>query len=311
MGRAEKARERRESRLREVAHQRSIPYTEEEKWWSPKTVAVVTGSNRGIGFAIARQLGRHGLHVIITSRHSDEGQAAMLLLQKEGLNVNHHPLDVLDSTSVKLFAEWILENYEGLDILVNNAGVNFNTGSDNSVEFAERVIETNYFGTKRVIESMVPLMRSAFNARIVNTSSRLGRLNGRRNRLGDVNQRKQLSDDSQLCEELIDVTVGKFLEEVKNGCWESGGWPQIYTDYSVSKLAVNAYTRLIAKKLSIEHERKICVNCYCPGWVKTAMTGWAGNMTTEEGADTAVWLALFPGEPPTGKFFAERREISF
>nr|VVW82748.1 unnamed protein product [Nymphaea colorata] len=130
-------------------------------------------------------------------------------------------------------------------------------------------------------------------------------------RLGDVNQRKQLSDDSQLCEELIDVTVGKFLEEVKNGCWESGGWPQIYTDYSVSKLAVNAYTRLIAKKLSIEHERKICVNCYCPGWVKTAMTGWAGNMTTEEGADTAVWLALFPGEPPTGKFFAERREISF
>ncbi|KAF3771984.1 Salutaridine reductase [Nymphaea thermarum] len=122
-----------------------------------------------------------------------------------------------------------------------------------------------------------------------------------RHRLGDVNRRKQLSDDSQLCEELIDVTVGKFLEEVKNGCWESGGWPQIYTDYSVSKLAVNAYTRLIAKKLSIEHEQKICMNCYCPGWVKTAMTGWAGNMTTEEGADTAVWLALFPGEPPTGK----------
>ncbi|KAF3776747.1 (+)-neomenthol dehydrogenase [Nymphaea thermarum] len=88
-----------------------------KRWWSPKTVAVVTGSNRGIGFEIARQLGRHGLHVIITSRHSDEGQAAMLLLQKEGLNINHHPLDVLDSTSVKLFAEWILENYDGLDIL--------------------------------------------------------------------------------------------------------------------------------------------------------------------------------------------------
>ncbi|CAN6464509.1 unnamed protein product [Victoria cruziana] len=235
----------------------------------------------------------------------------MLLLQKEGLNVNYHELDIIDSTSVKLFADWVLETYGALDILVNNAGVNFNTGSDNSVEFAERVIETNYFGTKRVIESMVPLMRAAFSARIVNTSSRLGRLNGRRNRLGDVNLRKQLSDDGQLSEELIDATVGKFLEEAKNGCWQSGRWPSIYTDYSVSKLAVNAYTRLIANKFSTEHGQQIRVNCYCPGWVKTAMTGWAGNYTTEEGADTAVWLALFPGEPPTGKFFAERREISF
>ncbi|KAF3771657.1 hypothetical protein EJ110_NYTH59867 [Nymphaea thermarum] len=83
-------------------------------------------------------------------------------------------------------------------MLVNNAGVNFNTGSDNSVEFAERVIETNYFGTKRVIESMVPLMRSAFNARIVNTSSRLGRLNGRRNSLVRRRQPGEFSGDPLL-----------------------------------------------------------------------------------------------------------------
>lgn len=65
---------------------------------------------------------------------------------------------------------------------MNNAGVNFNLGSDNSVEHAEEVMSTNYFGTKRMVESMVPLMKSsAFGARIVNVSSRLGRLNGRRN----------------------------------------------------------------------------------------------------------------------------------
>ena len=65
---------------------------------------------------------------------------------------------------------------------MNNAGVNFNLGSDNSVENARKVVETNYFGTKWMIEAMIPLMKpSIVGARIVNVSSRLGRLNGRRN----------------------------------------------------------------------------------------------------------------------------------
>jgi NAD(P)-dependent dehydrogenase (short-subunit alcohol dehydrogenase family) len=65
---------------------------------------------------------------------------------------------------------------------VNNAGVNFNFGSDNSVENAHKVIETNYYGTKRMIEAMIPLMKvSPAGGRIVNVSSRLGRLNGKRN----------------------------------------------------------------------------------------------------------------------------------
>lgn len=65
---------------------------------------------------------------------------------------------------------------------VNNAGVNYNLGSDNSVEFAETVVSTNYHGTKNMTEAMIPLMRqSPHGARIVNVSSRLGRVNGRRN----------------------------------------------------------------------------------------------------------------------------------
>lgn len=65
---------------------------------------------------------------------------------------------------------------------INNAGVSYNTGSENSVECAENVINTNYFGTKNIIKAVIPLMRSsAEGARIVMVSSRLGRLNGRRN----------------------------------------------------------------------------------------------------------------------------------
>lgn len=65
---------------------------------------------------------------------------------------------------------------------VNNAGVNFNIGSDNLVENAPVVIDTNYNGTKRMIEAMIPLMKAtAAGGRIVNVSSRLGRLNGKQN----------------------------------------------------------------------------------------------------------------------------------
>lgn len=107
--------------------------------------------------------------------------------------------------------------------------------------------------------------------------------------------------------------VMKFLEQVKQDSWSPDDWPQMYTDYSVSKLAVNAYTRLMARRLLDRPEgQKIFINCFCPGWVKTAMTGWEGNISAEEGADTGVWLALLPQEQATiGKFFAERREMSF
>lgn len=124
--------------------------------------------------------------------------------------------------------------------------------------------------------------------------------------------REQLSDVENLTEELIDGVVTTFLQQVEDGSWKSGGWHRTFTDYSVSKMAVNAYTRFMARKLSDRSEgEKIFINCYCPGWVKTALTGYAGSITVEDGADTGVWLSLIPEQAITGKFFAERREIKF
>lgn len=309
----EKSKEKRDKRLQEISLLRTIPYSDHQRWWSKETIAVVTGGNRGIGFEISRQLADHGVTVILTSRDASVGVESIKVLQEGGLDVACHQLDVLDSSSINQFSEWLQENYGGLDILVNNAGVNFNFGSDNSVENARNVIETNYYGTKRMIEAMIPLMKpSTAGARIVNVTSRLGRLNGKRNKLENEALREQLSDVETLSEELIDETVSTFLQQVENGTWTSGGWPQTFTDYSVSKLAVNAYTRFMAKKLSERPEgQKIYINCYCPGWVKTALTGYAGSVTVEEGADTGVWLSLLPDQAITGKFFAERREIHF
>ncbi|KAJ4728908.1 (+)-neomenthol dehydrogenase [Melia azedarach] len=250
-GKKEKAKERREKRLQEISLLRTIPYSDHQRWWSSETLAVVTGANRGIGFEIARQLAAHGLTVILTSRDTSVGLEAAKVLQEGGLNVDVHQLDVLDSTSIQEFCDWVVEKYGGIDILVNNAGVNYNLGSDNSVEFAKEVIATNYYGTKNMIKAMIPLMRpSAVGARIVSVSSRLGKVNGRRNRLEDPRLRQELDDLDILSEEIIDRTVSTFLQQVEEGTWESGGWPQTFTDYSMSKLAVNAYTRLMAKELS-------------------------------------------------------------
>ncbi|XP_047339303.1 carbonyl reductase [NADPH] 1-like [Impatiens glandulifera] len=318
----EKARLQREDRRHQISLLRSVPYSDQQRWWSKETIAVVTGANRGIGYEIARQLSINGLTVVLTARDAVVGEEAVKVL-KEGdcINVVFHQLDITDHSSICLFTDWLLKNYGGLDILVNNAGVNYNLGSDNSVEFAEQVIKTNYFGTKNMIKAMIPLMMrcSRFGARIVNVSSRLGRINGRRNRIGDVKLRQQLEDLDTLSEELIDKTVLNFLEEVKDSSsCVSSKWPQTYTDYSMSKLAVNCYTRMMAKTLSDrpdeeeEEGHQIYINCYCPGWVKTAMTGWAGHTSPEEGADTAVWLSLLSSDQlVTGKFFAERREINF
>ncbi|KAL5071042.1 hypothetical protein RYX36_021929 [Vicia faba] len=309
----EKAKERREKRLQEIHLLRSIPYSDHQSWWSKETVAVVTGGNRGIGFEICRQLATHGLTVILTSRDASAAAESIKVLHEGGLDVVFHQLDIVDDSSINQFVEWLQESYGGLDILVNNAGVNFNLGSDNSVENAYKVIKTNYYGIKNLTEALIPLMKpSVFGARVVNTSSRLGRLNGRRNRISNEELREQLSDVEFLSEDLIDRTLLAFLQQVEDGSWTSGGWPQIYTDYSVSKLAVNAYTRLMARKLSDRPEgQKIYINCYCPGWVKTALTGFAGNNTVVEGADTGVWLALLHDQTVMGCFFAERREINF
>ncbi|KAM0931500.1 hypothetical protein ACQ4PT_000486 [Festuca glaucescens] len=321
------ARERREQRRQEVTLLRAVPYEPGQRWWDGlapvRAVAVVTGANRGIGYEISRQLAHHGLHVVLASRDAARGQEAAERLLREAaaagdasVCVEWRQLDVTDAASVEAFAAWTARTHGGIHILlqVNNAGVNFNRGADNSVEFADQVIETNYFGTKRMIEAMIPLFHpSPYGGRIVNVSSRLGRADGRRNRIGDASLREQLLTDDRLSEDLIDGMVMKFLEQVKQDTWSSIEWPQIYTDYSVSKLAVNAYTRLVARRLSDRPEgQKIYINCFCPGWVKTAMTGWEGNISAEEGADTAVWLALLPQEQSTiGKFFAERREINF
>lgn len=112
---------------------------------------------------------------------------------------------------------------------------------------------------------------------------------------------KNILESENLSEEHIKVVVSSFLQSVKNGTWESQGWPELWTDYAVSKLALNAYTRVLAKRYEGSH---ISVNCFCPGFTQTSMTRGKGTHTADEAAGVGARLLLLsPEELPTGKFF--------
>lgn len=269
------------------------------RWWGKETKAIVTGANRGIGFALAKRLAELGLTVILTARDANKGREAMELLRSEGLGdyIHFFILDVSNPDSISVFVHWFKNTFGLLDILINNAAVSFNGIYENSVKHAEVVINTNFYGPKLLTEALLPFFRcSSHKSRIINFSSRLGLLNKVRN----PEIRAILEDNENLREENIERVIKLFLEHVKEGKWENEGWPEKWTDYAVSKVALNAYSKLLAKKL---RKRNITVNCFCPGFTQTGMTGGKGSRTADIAANIGAKLALFPPEYlQTGKF---------
>lgn len=82
------------------------------------------------------------------------------------------------------------------------------------------------------------------------------------------------------------------------------GWPENSGSYIVSKAALIAYTRLVAKNYP-----SCKVNAVCPGFTKTDLNQHSGFLTVEEGAESPVKLALLADDGPSGLFF-NRKEVS-
>ncbi|BBG92976.1 NAD(P)-binding Rossmann-fold superfamily protein [Prunus dulcis] len=239
-----------------------------------------------------------GVTVILTARDIERGCKAVEALRAQGLyNVAFSCLDVSDPSSIRAFTSWFSKRYAALDILVNNAAVSFNDLNENSVEHAETVMKTNFYGPKLLTEALLPMFRSSSSvSRILNVSSRLGSLNQLRNP-----SMKQVMKSERLSEEEIEGVVNLFLDDVKSGTWKSKGWPKLWTDYAVSKLALNAYTRVLAKRYE---GRGLSVNSFCPGFTQTSMTHCKGDHTADDAAGMAARLALLPSHQiPSGKFF--------
>ena len=239
-----------------------------------KRVALITGANQGIGLQIARELAAEGLTALVGSRDLARGQAAAKTIDGDARAIQ---LDVTEKASIAAAAERIRKELGRLDVLVNNAAIS-NTRkrpgqsveeyaqttrpSNVSLEEMRAVWETNVFGALAVYQAVLPLLREATEARIVNVSSGAGSLT--------------LNSDPAFAHRKIFGPV-----------------------YPGSKAAMNALTVAMAIELEATG---IKVNAASPGFTRTNLNGFQGTETLEEGAAEAVRLALLGPDGPTGTF---------
>uniref|UniRef100_A0A3P8SVY2 carbonyl reductase (NADPH) n=1 Tax=Amphiprion percula TaxID=161767 RepID=A0A3P8SVY2_AMPPE len=266
-------------------------------------VAVVTGSNKGIGLAIVRALCRlfQG-DVYLTARDLGRGEEAVKSLSSEGLNPKFHQLDVNDLNSIRATAEYFKEKYGGVDVLVNNAGVAFKDSDPSPFAVqAEVTLKTNFFAARDMLSHFLPLIRPG--GRVVNVSSSLGS-NALKKCSSDLQQRLRGDD---ITEDELAGLMQRFVDEAKKGEHKQGGWPD--TAYGVSKMGLTVLTVIQARRLSKERPNdEILVNACCPGWVRTDMAGDKAPKSPDEGAITPVYLALLPpgATEPHGKFVSDK-----
>ncbi len=146
---------------------------------SDRPVALVSGSSRGIGREIARQLAERGYHVIVTARDGSAAERAVAELGGAGGELTAAELDVTDAASVERLRERVEAGPGRLDVLVNNAGVIGDTGASVAtadLEAVKSTLETNLFGAWRLTQALLPLLRCSGAGRVVNVSTGMGQL---------------------------------------------------------------------------------------------------------------------------------------
>jgi NAD(P)-dependent dehydrogenase (short-subunit alcohol dehydrogenase family) len=234
-------------------------------------VALITGSNRGIGFETARQLGKQGAKVILSARTEREAAAAAGKLREEGIDADSIALDVTKATDRSAAAKYVESRYGRLDILVNNAGVGPIDGliglraSASTESELQSTFSINLFSLVALTHAFLPLLKKSGAGRIVNLASILGSLT------------------LQSLEQSPIAPMRKFA-------------------YNASKAAVNVFTIHLAAELK---DTNIKVNSVHPGWVKTALGSDAAPMSVSDGAKTTVAVALMGSDSPNGRFIHE------
>jgi NAD(P)-dependent dehydrogenase (short-subunit alcohol dehydrogenase family) len=147
-----------------------------------KGIALVTGANKGIGFAIAEGLGRLGFRVGVGARDDARREDAVERLRAAGVDAFGVALDVTSDESVAAAARELEEREGRLDVLVNNAGIAGRTdgGAQDpttlDLDVLQTVLETNVYGAVRVTNALLPLLLRSESPRVVNMSSNMGSL---------------------------------------------------------------------------------------------------------------------------------------
>jgi 3-oxoacyl-[acyl-carrier protein] reductase len=138
-------------------------------------VAIVTGSGRGIGLAIARKLASAGAQAVITDITQEFADAGAKELTDKGMKAQGFVCNVTDVSSVEKMTEDVINKFGKIDILVNNAGITRDTLIMRmKLEDWNAVIETNLTSVFKVTQSVAKHMSKANYGRIVNIASVIG-----------------------------------------------------------------------------------------------------------------------------------------
>ena len=233
---------------------------------STKSIVLISGANRGIGYEIAKKLAAEQsmYHVIIGSRSLLKGEAAARSIA-DGSSFAVQ-LDVTSDQSIATCAEYIRAQFGKLDVLINNAGIGTLAVKDepNLRKRLSTVFDTNTAGPAMLTEACIPLLRMSDNPRIVFISSEMGSM------ANTLNQNWQYF---------------KLYDSVA---------------YKVSKAALNMLAAVTAAKYG---QLGFKVNACCPGLRKTDFTNnLASAGDPADGSIIAVRLAMLGKDDENGTF---------
>ncbi|CAG9792882.1 unnamed protein product [Diatraea saccharalis] len=265
-----------------------------------RKVAVVTGANKGLGFAIVKGLcEKFDGKVYLTARNDDRAAGALAKLNDLGLQPAYHRLDVTDEENVKEFASYIKTKHGGFDVLVNNAAILEWDEVYPSYETARRNIEANYKSLLKIEEHLFPLLRDG--ARVVNISSSCGHLS---------NLKKKQWIDTLIKPDLttreINEFVDGYLESVKNGTFDKNDFADDgkHAEHRVAKIAVTALTMVQQRKY-----KNIIINAVHPGHIITDMANGSGKIDPDEAAKVVLYLILEASPNLKGTFMWYNRKL--
>lgn len=231
---------------------------------SKTKVALITGANRGVGFETARVLAGQGIHVVLGCRDPAKGKRAAAALAAGGGSAEAVRLDVTAASDHASVRDHLESRFGRLDILVNNAGIlEGDPSCQVPVDDLKRVFDTNFFGIVGLTQALLPLLRKAPAARIVNVTSILGSLTLHSDPNSAIYRSKLFS-------------------------------------YGASKTALNAFTVHLAYAL---RDTPIKVNSVDPGWVKSDMGGPNAPMELSEAGRLVPPFAVLADDGPTGGYF--------
>lgn len=248
-----------------------------------KKIAVVTGANTGLGFALVKGLCTQfceDVIVYLTARDETRGTEAVTRLKKMGLNPQFHLLDVTSDANSSAFAKYISNEYGGIDILIHNAAARISPDllPRNQVE---NFINTNNLGTTRIIKTFRSLLND--NSKCVIIASGFGSLNNLNKTLHHKFDVKNMNLED------VDAVMNEYVHLTKKGNEVENGWPEWMN--IPSKIGQVASMKIFAREMDEQgaKKRNIFIAAACPGLMDTdASRPWFKDMSQAKQPDDAA-----------------------